>query len=139
MTTGRAHCWASERNDIATRRAVGHDGSVVIICYGNANGWGMAQRFKLTREAAESVAVQALSFIAEEPEQLGRFLAMSGIGPESLRAAAAEPGFLAGVLDHLLADEQLLIAFAERAGLGPAEIGRARGMLGGAAWERDIP
>jgi hypothetical protein len=33
-----------------------------------------------------------------------------------LRAAAAEPGFLAAVLDHLASDERLLLAFAAHAG-----------------------
>ena len=39
------------------------------------------------REVAEIVAVQALSFIAGDPERLGLFLAESGIGPETLRTA----------------------------------------------------
>lgn len=99
----------------------------------------MKQRLKATREAAESVAIQALTFIAEDPEEIGRFLALSGLGPESLRAAAAEPAFLAGVLDHLLGDERLLLAFAGRAGLAPAEVGRARELLAGPGWERDTP
>ena len=42
--------------------------------------------------AAEALAVAALAFIAGEPERLGRFLAMSGIGPDSIRAAAREVG-----------------------------------------------
>ena len=44
----------------------------------------------MTRELAETVAIQALSYIAEEPDRLGRFLALSGIGPESLRDAATQ-------------------------------------------------
>jgi hypothetical protein len=43
------------------------------------------------------------------------------------------------VLEHVLGDERLLLAFAERAGLAPAEIGRARELLGGRNWERDVP
>ncbi len=92
-----------------------------------------------TREAAESLAIQALAFIAEEPERLGAFLAASGIGPDAIRDAAREPGFLAGVLDHMLGDESLLLAFADSAGLNPASIARARRALGGGQWERDIP
>ncbi|MGB6255385.1 MAG: DUF3572 family protein, partial [Bradyrhizobium sp.] len=41
------------------------------------------------REVAEIVAIQALSFVAGDPERLGVFLAESGIGPETLRSAAA--------------------------------------------------
>jgi Protein of unknown function (DUF3572) len=91
-----------------------------------------------TRETAEMLAIQALSFIAEEPQSLSRFLDSSGIPAEQIRAAAAEPGFLAGVLAYMLADETLLRAFADRAGIDPAAIAGAASALGG-AWERDLP
>lgn len=90
------------------------------------------------REAAEALAVAALAFLAEDGERLGGFLAASGIGPERIREAAREPGFLAGVLDHFSANEALLIAFARHAGIDPAEVERARAALGG-GWERDLP
>jgi hypothetical protein len=90
------------------------------------------------REAAEALAIDALGYLASEPEQLGRFLAVTGIGPEHIREAARDPGFLAGVLDHFSGDEALLIAFARERGLDPAEIDRARLALGG-LWERDVP
>ena len=67
---------------------------------------------KRAREAAEALAIQALNFLATEPQRLSRFLALSGLAPESIRAAAAESGFLAGVLAHLGEDEALLLAFA---------------------------
>jgi len=99
----------------------------------------MKSRSTQSQEAAEALAVQALAFIAEEPDRLGAFLAASGIGPEAIRNAAREPGFLAGVLDHMLSDESLLLAFADSAGLDPASIARARRALGGGQWERDLP
>ena len=76
------------------------------------------------------LAIQALAFIAEEPERLSRFLDMTGIAAEEMRTAASQPGFLAGVLEHMLGDENLLIAFADDAGIDPAEIARARSALG---------
>jgi hypothetical protein len=90
------------------------------------------------REAAEMLAIQALGFIAEDPERLNRFLGMSGIPPERMRAAAREPGFLAGVLEHMLGEESLLIAFAASTGIDPAEVARARSALGGQQ-ERNMP
>jgi hypothetical protein len=99
----------------------------------------MKSRSAQSREAAEALAIQALAFIAEEPERLGAFLAASGIGPDAIRDAAREPGFLAGVLDHMLGDESLLLAFADSAGLDPASIARARRAMGGREWERDLP
>ncbi len=91
------------------------------------------------REAAELLAVQALNFLAEDPARLARFLALSGLDPDSIRSAAAESGFLAGVLEHLGGDEALLVAFAATAGVKPAEVDQARRVLAGRDWERDMP
>jgi hypothetical protein len=85
---------------------------------------------RATKEAAEMLAIQALGFIAEDPERLGRFLDLTGIPVEHIRAAAGQRGFLAGVLEHMLGDENLLTAFADSAGVNPAEIAGARGALG---------
>lgn len=90
------------------------------------------------REGAETLAIAALSFLAAEPERLDRFLSLTGIGMDELRAAAQEPHFLAGVLEHISGDEELLIEFAKHAEVKPTEIERARVALGG-VWERDIP
>jgi Protein of unknown function (DUF3572) len=80
----------------------------------------------------ETVAISALGFLAGDPTRLSRFLALSGLGPHNLRAAAADPGFLAAVLDYIAGDESLLMAFAEQEGTSPAEFARARDSLGGA-------
>jgi Protein of unknown function (DUF3572) len=98
----------------------------------------MKSRSSQTREAAEALAIQALAFFAAEPERLNGFLAASGISTDQIREAAREPNFLAGVLEHMLGDESLLIAFAQSAGLDPADIARARKALGG-QWDRDLP
>jgi hypothetical protein len=90
-------------------------------------------------EAAEALAIQALNFLATEPERLSRFLALSGLDPASIRAAASDSGFLAGVLSHLGEDERLLTQFAAEAGVTPAEVDRARRLLAGGDWEREVP
>ncbi len=77
------------------------------------------------------LAIQALAYIAAEPERLNRFLGMTGIAPGQVRAAAHEPDFLAGVLEHILGEETLLLAFAQNAGIDPAEVMHARRALGG--------
>ena len=103
----------------------------------------MAQRSRSgtrqDRHAAEALAVAALGFIAGEPERLGRFLAMTGIGPDSIRAAAREPQFLLGVLDHLVADEPLLLAFAAENSIPPNAVINARDTIAQSRWERDTP
>ena len=84
------------------------------------------------------LAVQALVFIAEEPDRLALFLNITGLTQDRIRAAATEPDFLAGVLDHMLADENLLLAFAQNAGIDPAAVPQARFALGG-KYEHDVP
>jgi hypothetical protein len=91
------------------------------------------------REVAEIVAIQALSFVAGDPERLGLFLAESGIGPETLRSAAANPQFLASVLDFVLRDDATVRAFAAASGLHPTNIAAARQALEDPDWERDVP
>jgi hypothetical protein len=86
---------------------------------------------------AESLAVEALAFIAADAERLARFLALTGIGPDNVRVAARDSGFLAAVLDYLAADDALLLAFAEQAGRNPAAVSRACAALRGPDWERD--
>jgi len=92
-----------------------------------------------TREAAEAVAVQALGFLAADGERLDRFLALSGLNASEIRAAAIEPGFLTGVLDHVVSDDRVLMAFAEDSGLTPADIEKAHAALtGGGEYLRSI-
>ena len=91
------------------------------------------------RELAEIVAIQALSFVAGDPERLGAFLAETGIGPETLRSAAADPHFLAGVLDFVLRDDATVKEFAAASELDPATIAAAREVLDQDSAERDEP
>ena len=76
----------------------------------------MPKRPPYSQQTAEMLAVQALAFIADDDGRLSGFVASTGIAMQSIRDAAREPNFLAGVLEHILADENLLIAFAEHAG-----------------------
>jgi len=91
------------------------------------------------RDAALELAITALGFIAGAPEELSRFLALTGIDPNAIRAAAAEPGFLGGVLGYIAGNERTLLAFAAFAGIAAEEVEKARTVLAGADWEREVP
>ena len=80
------------------------------------------------RDDAEALAVSALAF-----------LAATGIGPAEIRAAARQPGFLAGVLEYIASDERLAAAFTRDAGCQPADLAKAHAALGGEPWEREVP
>ena len=68
------------------------------------------------------IAIQALTFIAGNPDHAERFLALSGIGFGDLRQAAADPGFLLGVMDYVVGDEPLLLLVAAEAGVTPEAV-----------------
>jgi len=91
------------------------------------------------QEAACDLAIVALGFIASDTEELSRFLALTGIDPGAIRLAARDPGFLAGVLAYISGNERTLLAFAARAGVAPEEIEKAKLVLAGTDWERDVP
>jgi Protein of unknown function (DUF3572) len=80
-------------------------------------------------DQAETIALTALAFLADDAQRLARFLALTGVGPAELRAEARSPRMLAAVLDHLLRDESLLLVFAARQGLAPELIGAAHNLL----------
>ncbi|WP_275790647.1 DUF3572 domain-containing protein [Pararhizobium gei] len=80
---------------------------------------------------AEETAIVALAWLANEPELLGRFLALTGTDPSNLRHAAADPGFLAGVIDFLMGHEPTLLAFSAASGISPDMVVRAHTALSG--------
>ncbi len=90
-------------------------------------------------QQAQELAVAAFEFLAADPCRLQRFLDSSGLEVASLRAAAGDPDFLAGVFDYLCSEEELLVAFAAANDIEPSRVLTARALLGGHAWERDTP
>lgn len=80
---------------------------------------------------AEVLALQALAWIAADEDRLSRFLALSGATPDEVRAQAQDPAFLAGLLDHLLSEDALVIGFCDAAGLPYQAPAQARMQLAG--------
>ncbi len=76
-------------------------------------------------DEAETLALRALGFLAAEPERLEPFLAVTGLGPATLRAAAGEPAFLAAVLEHVGGSDSLLLEFAANLGVAPETVALA--------------
>ena len=80
-----------------------------------------------------SIAIAALSWLAADGGMMNRFCALTGVAPDRIRQAAGEPGFLAGVLDFVLAHEPTLMRFCADNGLDPAAVQRAGAALAGGA------
>ena len=80
-------------------------------------------------ERAEILALEALAWLAADPDGIARFLAASGVEAADLREAAGSTGLAAAILNFLLSHEDLLTAFCESNGTSPASLHRARHLL----------
>jgi Protein of unknown function (DUF3572) len=78
---------------------------------------------------AEALALSALAATLSDERRAHRFLDLSGIGTDELRARAGEPALLAALIRFLEAHEPDLIAVAEDLGVGPQELVGAREAL----------
>jgi len=82
-------------------------------------------------EQAETIALQALSFLAKDDKLLGQFLTSTGLTSQQLKQRVGEPELLGGVLDTILASDTHLLDFCNAASLSPETIVMARSALPG--------
>jgi hypothetical protein len=85
----------------------------------------------MKEEQACTIALQALAYIASEENALIGLMNLSGLSLEAMKTQAGDPLFLAGVMDFILSDEPLLLAFCEAAELPPEMPLRVRRALPG--------
>ena len=88
-------------------------------------------RSKMTPTAAETLALKALGFLANSPGALERFAEATGIGSKEMRTRAAEPEFLAAIVDFLLSEEERLKEFCHSESLDSRDVHLARYALPG--------
>lgn len=85
----------------------------------------------MQRETAETIGLQALGWLVGNEQLLPVFLGSTGASEGDLRAGAADPAFLASVLDFLALDDRWVMAFCDDAGLDYTAPGAARMQLPG--------
>lgn len=83
------------------------------------------------QEAAETLALQALTWLAGNDELLPLFLGATGASTADLAQNAAKPEFLASVLDFILMDDGWITGFCDVALLPYDAPMRARAALPG--------
>lgn len=88
-------------------------------------------REQLSTTDPQETAVTILAWLANEPDMLSRFLALSGVQADQIRTAATDPGFLAGLLDFMMAHEPSLMSFCEATGTKPETVAEAWHKLSG--------
>ncbi len=86
---------------------------------------------KIEKVDAAELAVAVLGWLANEPDMLSRFLALSGLGPHDLRSAMQDTGFHAGLLDFVMNDEPSLMAFCAVSGYKPEQVAAAWARISG--------
>ena len=89
----------------------------------------LKQKTAMSRELAQTLALQGLTYLASDGQRLARFLELTGIAPPELRAWAETPRLQTAVLEYLLADESLLLVFASETGCAPDACSKALAML----------
>ena len=84
---------------------------------------------KPSRDEAERIALEALGYLVADEDRLWAFLGATGLEPGTIRQAARTPGFLAAVLDHVAANEGLLIDLSAALAIKPERLMEARHTL----------
>ncbi|MEO0711135.1 MAG: DUF3572 domain-containing protein [Pseudomonadota bacterium] len=85
----------------------------------------------MTREMAEQSALGALAWLIGNDELVPVFLGATGVSEADLRARAAEPDFLASVMDFLLMDDAWVISCAQNFNWPPEHLAEIRAALPG--------
>ncbi|MDE8650790.1 DUF3572 domain-containing protein [Novosphingobium album (ex Liu et al. 2023)] len=77
----------------------------------------------------QALALNALGWVLGDGDRAARFLALTGLTPDALRASLGEPATLGAVLDFLCAHEPDLMAAAQALGVEPRALALARERL----------
>ncbi|MEM1288091.1 MAG: DUF3572 family protein, partial [Pseudomonadota bacterium] len=67
-------------------------------------------------------------FLSAQPEELSRFLKISGVEPDELRALMGNVDFERGLVDYISQNEPLLMAFCEATGTDPSLVSRLQAL-----------
>ena len=71
----------------------------------------------MTPSAAETIALQALAWLAADDELWPVFLGASGSSAADARAGAQDPAYLAAVLEFLTSTDEWVVSFCDAADL----------------------
>ena len=84
-----------------------------------------------TTEAAETLALRALAWLAANDDLLPVFLGSTGASEADVKAQAGDPVFLGAVLDFLMMDDAWVIACCDAQLLPYEQLAQARQSLPG--------
>lgn len=85
----------------------------------------------MKQETAETIALRALGWLAQNEELLPVFMGATGVSSDDLRGRASDCAFLASVLDFLMMDDAWVMEFCDSNGLAYTDPMQARQSLPG--------
>jgi hypothetical protein len=90
-------------------------------------------KLSLSAESAETLALNALAWLAGNEELMPVFMGATGVSVGDLKERTGDPAFLASVLDFITMDDQWVIAFCDSSGIDYTVPMMARQALPGGA------
>jgi len=87
----------------------------------------------MQQKIAETLAAQALAWLAAQEDLLAVFLGSTGASTDDLRKNAGDPMFLGSVLDFLMMDDAWVVAFCDSVSAAYTDPMHARAALPGGA------
>ncbi|MEH6831287.1 MAG: DUF3572 domain-containing protein [Sulfitobacter sp.] len=85
----------------------------------------------LTRNAAETIAIDCFTWLVGNEDLLPVFLGSTGASQEDMRSAVTDPDFLGSVLDFILTDDAWVIACCDAQSIRYERLAEARMSLPG--------
>jgi len=85
----------------------------------------------MTKDNAETFALNALAWIMGQDDMVGVFLGSTGASIDDLKNNAANPEFLGAVLDFVLMDDAWVIKLSQDMGTPADHVMQARAVLPG--------
>lgn len=85
----------------------------------------------LRQDVAETVALQALAWLAANDDLMPSFMGATGASADDLRNQAGDPAFLGAVLEFLMMDDAWVISFCDSISAPYERIMQARQSLPG--------
>ena len=79
--------------------------------------------------SCEDLVILVVGFLSSEDTRLSGFLSLTGLDPADIPQLLGQNEFQLAILDHLAADETLLLCFAKTLNIPPESINVARRVL----------
>ena len=85
----------------------------------------------MERNAAETIGLKAVAWLAADEDLLPVFMGSSGADEATMRAAVHDPQLLAAVLDFIVMDDAWILSFCQSIGVEPEAVMSAKAALPG--------